>query len=269
MDKEVTTFWSENWEKECNKKRYNEELTAKEREEEFVECLNKSSHWPLNQNARGEITTPSPKSKINVKDKNNKTNQNGGKLKSRYNDNASRQIKKIGPENIDEFPDMEAVRENWESVNGNDSPDADDTLNSFDFYDEDADDGNSTHKLMKDYDFEDKLNFINDEMNRWEGDNPGSNLFMLPNSTDLLSELDSSIIQGKQDNVPNPNSTTANVPSSSNATNPSKTSTSKRPETSPEDEVTIITEEASTTTAYVPGKGNCINKDYRFSLKGI
>ena len=127
------------------------EETATAREQEYKECLNKSLHWNFNQNEGREITTPSPKSKINVKANNDKTNQNGGKLKSRYNDNAGRQIKKISPENIDEFPDMEAVRENWESVNGNDSPDADDTLNSFDFYDEDADDGNSTHKLMKDY----------------------------------------------------------------------------------------------------------------------
>ena len=300
MDEEETTFWSENWEKECNKKRYDEELTAEEREEEFVECLNKSSHWPLNQHERREIITPSPKSKVNVKDSNEKTTPKDGNMKSRYIDNAGGQIKKISSENIDEFPDMEAVRESRESAGGNDFHVADDKLKSFDFYDEDADDENSIHKPMKDYDFEDKLDFINDEMRRWEGDNPGSNLFMLPNSTELSSELNSFIVQGRQDNVPKPNSTTnakslstaptpkqpatspddkvsiiteeaSTVPpyvpgNGTNATNLSTPPTSNRTATSPEDEVSIFTEEASTTTPYVPGKGKCINTDNRYPL---
>ena len=256
VSKEKITFWSEGWEKECNDKLYESEGTSEQREEEFKECLNKSSHWPSNKYKSGDITTPSPKSKINNKDDMVKGNQiAGNSMQSRSIKSEGRQIKKNAKADTADFPDMEAVRESRGSGHGHEYDVDESNQDPFDYHNYDADVENTIPKTTNDYDIEDKLNFVHDELSKWQGDSQGTIESILPELQQRQPDLEAPTKSISRLRSKATTKKSSKVTLKSNETSSGTTSSGTPPITLDGDGIETTTNEVSTTTSYVPGEG--------------
>ena len=133
MDKNPVKFWGEDWEKECDDMRHDKERVP----EEVQECLNRSANWKVKEEALSYLVASEAKSDVKNNNEygNDYQNEDANVVESMNyasNDNyvqhqsmegnkdndksvAETNIDLYSNSNTNDFPAMEAVRENLDN----------------------------------------------------------------------------------------------------------------------------------------------------------